>query len=196
MTLDDNTLQERIHELEKEIMDKKQALAKLRRDLIPQEIKNYTLTDEKGEAIELTSLFGDKDEMLLVFNMGKSCRWCTLWADGYNGLSEHLQNRAAFVVLSPDAPEIQQEFAKSRDWTFKMISYKGSDIGKDLGYQTAEGYYMPGVISLSRSEGGKVYHHSKAFFGPGDNYCVQYDFMELLPKGAKNWQPHYSYTEG
>ncbi|MGB1241495.1 MAG: DUF899 family protein [Chitinophagales bacterium] len=194
MTLDDNTLQERIHELEKEIMDKKQALAKLRKDLIPQEIQDYALTQKDGEPIQLSELFGDKSEMLLVFNMGKSCRWCTLWADGYNGISKHLHNRAAFVVLSPDSPEVQTEFASSRNWTFDIISYQNSEIGKDLGYQTMDGYYMPGIISLSKSVEGKICYHSKAFFGPGDNYCVQYDFMDLLPQGAKNWQPQYEYN--
>ncbi|MEZ4887909.1 MAG: DUF899 family protein [Chitinophagales bacterium] len=194
MTLDDNTLQERIHELEKEIMDKKQALAKLRKDLIPQEIKDYTLIDKDGKEVQLSELFGDSNEMLLVFNMGKTCRWCTLWADGYNGISQHLQSRAAFIVVSPDPPEVQQEFADTREWDFPMLSYQGSDIGKDLGYQTEDGYYMPGVISLSKSKEGKICYHSKAFFGPSDNYCVQYDFMDLLPKGAKNWQPQYEYS--
>ena len=46
--------------------------------------------------------------MLLVHNMGKTCAYGTLWADGFVGVLPHLTRRAAVVVMTPDAPGVQR----------------------------------------------------------------------------------------
>src|SRR6516164_9513796 len=58
--------------------------------------------------------------------MGASCPYCTLWADGFNGLLPHIENRAAFVVASPDDPQAQEKFKASRGWRFPMVSHRDS----------------------------------------------------------------------
>ena len=40
----------------------------------------------------LLDLFGDRDTLLAIHNMGQGCRYCTLWADGFNGLLPHLES--------------------------------------------------------------------------------------------------------
>src|SRR4249920_2536188 len=50
-------------------------------------------------------------------------------AGGGNGVYDHLRNRAAFVLSSPDAPERQRQFAAGRGWRFPMISYEGTSFG-------------------------------------------------------------------
>jgi predicted dithiol-disulfide oxidoreductase (DUF899 family) len=57
-----------------------------------------------------------------------------MWADGFTGTVPQLQDRAAFVVVSPDSPEIQQAFAQSRGWNFRMLSGQGSTFIKDMEY--------------------------------------------------------------
>ena len=56
-------------------------------------------------------LFGSMKDLFVIHNMGSGCPYCTLWADGYNGIYEHLTSRAAFVIASPDSPAAQQRFA-------------------------------------------------------------------------------------
>ena len=43
------------------------------------------------------------------------------------------------------------------------------------------------------TENGKIYFHSRTFFGLGDNYCNMWDVVDLLPKGVNGWQPKYDY---
>ena len=184
-----------IEALEKSIFEQKQELAKLRKQVEPQAIKDYILQGQDG-VVQLSKLFGDKKEMILIFNMGKSCSYCTLWADGLNGLSKPLADRAAFIVTSPDSPEVQKAFAGSRGWTFPMYSHKGSALADDLNFtrkHEGKAYVMPGVISLSKEADGTILHHQSAYFGPGDSYCVQWDLLNLLPKGVNEWQPKYDY---
>lgn len=70
--------------------------------------------------VRLSDLFGRHEDLMVVHNMGSSCPGCTLWADGYNGVHHHVVTRAAFVVSSPDPPDVQEAFAASRGWRFLM----------------------------------------------------------------------------
>ncbi len=184
---------DRILEIEKEIQAKKKELSKLRSEVESTEIENYILDSYHSGKKTLSELFGNKNEMILVFNMGRSCPYCTLWADGYNGLTGHLENRAAFVVISPDPIDIQKEFATSRNWKFQLYSHHDSTMSYDLGMSTKDKGHEPAIAALSKDENGKIILHSSSYFGPGDNYCVMWDFLDMLPKGSNHWAPKYSY---
>ena len=145
-----------ISKAEKEAMEAKEKLAKLRRRLPGLEVEDYTLLDAAGEKVALSSLFGEKDELILIHNMGKSCPYCTMWADGFNGVVKHLEDRAAFVVVSPDPPEEQTKFAASRGWTFGMLSAHDTSFAKDLGFQAKGGGYKPGVSVFRKGHALRV----------------------------------------
>ncbi len=67
-------------------------------------------------------IFRGKNVLILIHNMGKQCRYCTMWADGFNGVYDHLADRAAFCVIFYEPPEIQKKFAISRGWCFPIVS--------------------------------------------------------------------------
>lgn len=151
-----------------------------------------------GGKVRLSDLFGAKDTLILIHNMGKSCVYCTQWADGFNGLLAHLEDRAAFVLSSPDAPEVQKEFADSRGWKFRMVSHQGSSFARDLGYTREENgkeSFWPGVSMLKKTEDGMV-RVSDTTFGPGDDFNPVWNLLEMLPEGAAGWEPKYSYDQG
>ena len=108
-----SALTDRIAVLEKELLEKQRTLAELRRKVAPEPVQDYVLQSSEGPT-RLSGLFGEKSDLILIHNMGKGCRYCTLWADGFNGEIDHLRDRAAFVVCSPDPPTVQGEFAASR----------------------------------------------------------------------------------
>src|SRR4051812_40588375 len=96
------TPQTPIEALENEIAEKMKELAALRRAETPKPISDYELIAWDGKRVKLSELFGGKDELILVHNMGKGCSYCTLWADSFIGITKHLEDRAAFVLTSPD----------------------------------------------------------------------------------------------
>jgi predicted dithiol-disulfide oxidoreductase (DUF899 family) len=79
----------------------------------PEEVRDYEFSTPKGKR-KLSDLFGESDELILIHNMGRRCSYCTMWADGFNGVYHHLTDRASFVVTSPDPPAVQKEFAEGR----------------------------------------------------------------------------------
>ncbi len=153
----------------------------------PQEVKDYGFTNTEG-TVRLSELFGDREDLIVIHNMGASCPACTLWADGYNGIHQHVVTRAAFIVSSPDRPAAQRQLADRRGWKFPMVSHAGSTFAADMGYVSAKGGWMPGV-SVFRRAGDTLLRISSAGFSPGDDFCSLWHFFDLLPGGAGDWRP-------
>lgn len=190
-----DALRKKISKIESKMMDDKEKLAALRRKCKPQEVQDYELRDSKGKPVKLSKLFGNKKELIVIHNMGSSCPYCTLWADGFTGLLSHLENRAAFVIETPDAPKTQTAFAKRRGWKFKMVSSRDTRFKDELGYayyEKGERYYRPGVSTFIK-KGGKIFRFADTQLGPNDNFCVQWDFLNLLPGDTFNWGPKFKY---
>lgn len=184
-------IEKEIEILEKELLQKHGKLADLKRQLPCREVSNYTLKNPGGD-INLSDLFGNKSDLIVIHNMGKSCRYCTMWADGFNGVRHHLSDRAAFVVISPDNPEVQKEFATERGWEFPMASGEGNAFIEDMGFKDEDGC-LPGVSTLKKDDDGKIYRIASAPFGPFDQFCSVWHIIALLTDGENDWSPKYSY---
>ncbi|MBR1031483.1 DUF899 family protein [Bradyrhizobium liaoningense] len=172
-------------------MQKKLAELRARRPREP--VKDYEFRDWNDAPIHLSQLFGKHRDMIVVHNMGVSCNYCTLWADGFIGLRPHLESRAAFVVISPDPVEVQRSFARSRGWTFRMVSTHGTPFFTDMGFTDGVGDPMPGTSIFERQDDGTLLRIQRAEFGPGDQFCAVWHLFDLLADGAAKWQPQLKY---
>ncbi len=179
-----------------ELDEARRRLVKLRRQLPPEPVRDYELKDADGP-VRLSEMFGSKDDLILVHNMGTGCSNCTMWADEFNGVCHHLQSRAAFVVVSPDCPEVQDTFARKRGWRFPMFSAEGTTFIEDMGFRWEEeeflSGYQPGVSVFRKNGDGTIVRVAKDSFGPGDLYCSVWHLFDLLPDGAAGWDPLFDY---
>jgi predicted dithiol-disulfide oxidoreductase (DUF899 family) len=182
---------EKLAAYRQQIAELRQKMREAQAAIEPEEVKDYALKRAEGGSARLSELFGDKSDLFVIHNMGRSCPYCTLWADGFNGTYDHLSNRAAFVVSSPDPPERQRQFAQSRNWKFPMVSHEGTTFAEDMGYRGTDGW-LPGV-SVFRREGGRIVRVSDAAFSPGDEFCSVWHLFDLIPEGTAGWQPKYKY---
>jgi predicted dithiol-disulfide oxidoreductase (DUF899 family) len=183
-------MNEEIRALETEIHELSQKLAALRKAAEPEEVPDFTFQTLTGP-VKLSALFAGKDILFAVHNMGQGCRYCTLWADGLNAFLPHLEDRFSVVLLSKDSPEIQQRFAHSRGWRFRMASHAGSTYAADQTVTPGEPD-MPGIVCYLR-EGGKILRKNASEFGPGDEFCSIWHVLALAGYGEDNWTPQYSY---
>jgi predicted dithiol-disulfide oxidoreductase (DUF899 family) len=147
------------------------------------DVSDYVFIDRDGNNVLLSQLFADKNELIVVHNMGKSCSYCTLWADGFNGVSYFIEKKAAFALVSPDPFDVQREFADSRGWKFRMYSGAATTFIKDMGFQDSEGRYMPGVSVFVKNSDGSMRRTIRDYFFPGDWYCSVWHLFDLLPSG-------------
>jgi predicted dithiol-disulfide oxidoreductase (DUF899 family) len=177
-------LYQEIESIDKNIETLRKKKIELNAKLGAMEVQNYSLKDREGNEVKLYDLFGDKNYLIVIHNMGKGCNYCTMWADGMKDTYKEIEKKSAFILVSPDKPEIHKEFAESRAWGFRSCSSHGSEFTHDLGYELrkdGKSYFWPGVSVLEKLENGSVIRVGKDFFGPGDFYCNIWHFLDLLP---------------
>lgn len=176
--------------LEYEIMEKAQKLAELRRSEDDQAVPDYTFQTASGETC-LSDLFAGRDRLLVIHNMGQGCRYCTLWADGINGVLAHLEDAMSVAMVSKDSPETQRRMALSRGWAFRMASHGGGAYMDEQCAMGESGNY-PGAAVFER-KGDKIVRRGRTYFGPGDLYSPVWHFLSLAGVGAADWTPQFHY---
>jgi predicted dithiol-disulfide oxidoreductase (DUF899 family) len=174
-----------------QIADLRRKMRELQATVEPEPVPDYDFATAAGPA-KLAKLFGDKRDLIAIHNMGTGCAACTMWADGFNGLYPHIADRAAFVVTSPDPPDVQQRFAAARGWRFPMASHAGSNFAADMGFRGENGGWRPGV-SVFRRDDGRIVRVADTGFRPFDDFCPVWHLFELLPEGTAGWRPRLSY---
>jgi predicted dithiol-disulfide oxidoreductase (DUF899 family) len=179
-----------IEQLEDEIQQKVVRLNELRKNAPPVLVKNYRFKTLDGQ-VSLLDLFAGKTTLFAIHNMGQACRYCTLWADGFNPFLPHLEHEFAVVLLSKDPPEVQRTFANSRGWRFRTASHGGGDYMTEQAVSGKHTNY-PGMASYRR-EGDKIFKLNSVTFGPGDKFCSIWHILSLAGIGEETWTPQYSY---
>ena len=172
---------QRIYALEGRIFELEEELSELRTKLHGEPVDDVALTGWDGKAVRLSKLFGEQRYMLLIHNMGFDCSYCTMWADGFNAVYDHVAAKAAFVLSSPDPIDRQRREAGARGWRFSMVSTEGTALARDLGFER-HGKPLPGVSALIKGPDGALKRNGMASFGPGDRFCPVWNLLDLLPK--------------
>ncbi len=187
----------RARRLEVEIERRREALAALKRRAPRVAVKDYELRGAGGRKVRLSRMFGRKRDLIVIHNMGAACPYCTLWADGFNGIYDHLADRSAFVLVSADPPSAQSKFARSRGWRFPIYSNGDSGFTEAMGYveeRKGKQHQLPGVSTFQKTRNGKIVRVARARFGPGDPFCGLWHLFELLADGPSDWSPRYRYA--
>ncbi|MET1014370.1 MAG: DUF899 family protein [Paenisporosarcina sp.] len=153
---------------------------------------NDKFVRKDGASVSLLDLFGDKDDLIVIQNMGKSCSYCTMWADGFNGVYHYLVHKAPFFLASPDPPEVQTTLAEERNWRFPMISTQNNTFNQDQGF-FIDGQVYPGVSVFRKTHSGEIYLVANDYFDPGDDYSSPWHFFDLLPSGSVLTQMQFEY---
>jgi predicted dithiol-disulfide oxidoreductase (DUF899 family) len=183
---------EKLADYRRRIADMRREMRALRATIEPEAVRDYEFATPNG-SVRLSGLFGPKRDLIVIHNMGTSCPNCTLWADGFNGIYHHLVQRAAFVVSSPDPPDIQQAFAAERGWRFPMVSHLATTFAADMGYRSENGSWLPGV-SVFKMEDSRILHVSDAPCDIGDDFCALWHLFDLLPEGASGFRAKIHYA--
>ncbi len=177
-------IESELKNIEQKIEDMRKKRIELNSKLAAMDVKDYTLKDRNGNDVKLSEMFGEKDHLILIHNMGKGCPYCTMWADGFKDTYKEIEKKASFVLVSPDKPEVHKEFAESHGWNYRSYSANGTDFIFDMGYdfiKDGKHNYWPGVSVFHKDENGNIIRVAKDYFGPGDFYCNIWHFIDLLP---------------
>ena len=153
--------------------------------------QDYTFRTATG-TVELSACFEGKRDLILIHNMGVCCSWCTMWADAFNGVQAHLRNRAGLLLLSPDDPEVVEEFSRTRGWKFPVASAKGSGFTNALDFGTDDEPW-PGLSTFYKNDEDQIEWVSSECFGDFDLFSPVWHMIGRLKHGVGDWEPEISY---
>lgn len=178
-----------------EIGEIRRRMQALQAELEPQPVADYAFENSDG-SVALSALFGTRRELFVIHNMGIGCANCTVWADGYNGVYPHIKSRAAFAVIGPDAPAVQQEFARARGWRFPFLSHRNTTFAADMGYRSETGRFLPG-LSVFRKQDDGIVRIGDAGVEPGCDFSPVCRLFEFLPGGptGEGYRARHDYGE-
>jgi len=203
-------LRAELMEAEVGLRDQVERVAELRRSLpLDTEIDDpefEEIRDGVRTPVRLSELCArGKTAVVVHFMYGKGqqspCPMCTLWADGYDGIVPHLEQRLSFAVLVAGDVGAFSDYARSRGWRhLRLLSAKDSDLKQKLGFEDQEGGQQPGVSIFRTGDDGTLRHFTSvsAFYGePGfrgmDLLSPFWHFLDLTPEGREDFFPRKAY---
>jgi len=208
---------EKLLKAEIELKDHVERVAELRRSL-PQgaAVDDYEFHECKRSAgeretgsreVRLSELFTDPSKPLIIdhFMYGGSqtepCPMCTMWADGYDAIVPHIEQRANFAVVAEAEIDRIHDHARTRGWkNLRLVSSHGTSFKTDFKMQDADGGQHPGIAVFTRDDDGTIRHFytGEAIMGEGhwrgvDLLSPVWHLFDLLPGGRGDWFPKLSY---
>ncbi len=176
---------------EQELIEKiyalKLELSELRKESSPETVENFTFQTPQG-ATKLSNLFGNKSELIIVHNMGESCDYCTMWADGFQGYTKYLNSRANVVIVNGDSLESQSTRSNERGWTTPVVQDADKEFTKTMGFLDGEDW-GPGVSAFKKQEDGTIVRTGHSQLGPLDDFNPVWHFWDLLDGNKTEWHP-------
>jgi predicted dithiol-disulfide oxidoreductase (DUF899 family) len=155
----------------------------------------------------LGELFAGRQQLIvyhLMFDPSweEACSRCSFWADNFNGVLVHLNQRDVNLVAISRAPLAKlASFQNRMGWSSKWVSSSDSDFNYDYGVsfapdQLAQGEviynYRPVKTSMTERPGISVFYkdpedailHTYSCYSRGlDMLNVAYHYLDLTPKG-------------
>jgi predicted dithiol-disulfide oxidoreductase (DUF899 family) len=192
---------------EKEFTKLRDELSQARRDLPWVRVtKNYLFDGPDGKQT-LSELFDGYSQLIVYhFMFGPDwetgCKSCSFWADNFNGIVPHLNQRdVTFVAISRAPLAKLSTFATRLGWSFKWLSSAGSDFNFDFNVSftpeaiasgsTTYNYAankmnmqeLPGISVFFKSLEGEVFHTYSCYARGLDMLNNAYHYLDLVPKG-------------
>jgi predicted dithiol-disulfide oxidoreductase (DUF899 family) len=191
---------------EKAFTHQREALSQERRELPWERVSNEYVFESDSGRETLAELFDGRSQLIVYHFMFEpdwdiGCRGCSFWADNFNGITAHLQQRDVSLVAASQAPlEKLQAQARRFGWTFKWVSCVGNDFNRDYnvwfapealahdealynyGSAKVTGPSQPGISAFFKDD--EQVFHTYSTYGRGlDMVNAAYHFLDMAPKG-------------
>ena len=182
-------------------------LSQERRDLPWEAVdKEFVFEGPNGKET-LSELFDGRSQLIVYHFMfdpswDAGCPSCSFWADNFNGIIVHLNQRDVTMVAVSKAPYNKlAQYGKRMGWNFKWVSSYDTDFNFDYNVSfrpeevaKKEGMYnfttqdplttqREGVSVFYKDPAGHIFHTYSSYARGIDMLNVAYHYLDLVPKG-------------
>jgi predicted dithiol-disulfide oxidoreductase (DUF899 family) len=168
--------------------------------------KEYLFDGPNGKQT-LSDLFDGRSQLIVYHfmydpNWDAGCPSCSFWADNFNGIVVHLNQRDVTMIAVSKAPYSKiGEYKKRMGWNFKWVSSYDNDFNFDYhvsftpeelsdkkafynyNLQDTHSPEREGVSVFYKDTAGHVFHTYSAYARGIDVLNVAYHYLDLVPKG-------------
>lgn len=168
--------------------------------------KKYNFEGPNGKQT-LPELFDEKSQLIIYHFMfdpswEAACPHCSFWADNFNGIIAHLEQRDVNMIAVSRAPYNKiAEYKKRMGWDFKWVSSGNTDFNFDYHVSFTpeelakkEAFYnftmqdpdsseREGVSVFYKDSSGRIFHTYSSYARGIDMLNVAYHYLDLVPKG-------------
>jgi predicted dithiol-disulfide oxidoreductase (DUF899 family) len=203
-------------EQEKALRDHAEQVAAARRDLPPGRLlDDYTLEegpreldlDEPVRRTRLVDVLGSRDTLVTYHLMyapddEAACPMCSMWVDGFHGVSHHLAQHVAFAVVARAPLQRLRAWGRVRGWDgLRLLSSYHSTFSADLELEDPDGSQRPAIAVFVR-DGDRVRHSysMQAMFSTTESergidlLSPVWQVLDLLPSGRGDWYASNGYA--
>ncbi|HET7642076.1 MAG TPA: thioredoxin family protein [Nitrososphaeraceae archaeon] len=192
---------------EKELTKLRDQLSQQRRDLPWVAVdKEYVFDGPNGKQ-NLSDLFDGRSQLIVYHLMydpdwDAACQSCSFWADNFNDIIVHLNQRDVTMMAISKAPYSKiNAYKKRMGWNFNWVSSFDTDFNRDYyvsfteeELEKKEGFYnftiqylsvleLRGVSVFYKDRSGKIFHTYSAYARGIDILNNTYNYLDLVPKG-------------
>jgi predicted dithiol-disulfide oxidoreductase (DUF899 family) len=200
------TAREQLHRAESVMRDTIEQVALKRRELPSgPTVSDYSFMDGESR-VRLSELFAEGKPELFVYHLmywaddDEFCPMCSMWVDGLNAVSKHIERRANIAVTSLAPPETLAAWAKRRGWnSVRVLADDGEQFARDLGAMDEKGEPVE-TVAVFVKDGSQVrntYLAHAFMFGEWryiDLLSPVWNVFDLLPSGrSEDWHPSNDY---
>jgi predicted dithiol-disulfide oxidoreductase (DUF899 family) len=165
--------------------------------------------DEPVREVRLSELFSGPDRSLVLYQFmyGKGqtspCPMCTMWIDGFNGVTHHIAQNVDFAIIAAADPATLRGHARQRGWhNLRLVSAGDSTFKYDLMSEEEDGTQDSTVSVFTRDDDGTVRHFYSAHprMAPDvdqrgiDLLSPVWHVLDLVPEGRGDWFAELEYT--
>jgi predicted dithiol-disulfide oxidoreductase (DUF899 family) len=192
---------------EKKFTRLRDELSRERRALPWEAVEKEYRFDGPGGKQTLSQLFDGRGQLVVYhFMFGPEwkagCPHCSRWADSFDGVIVHLNQRDVSMVAVSRAPYRKlAAYQKRMGWRFKWLSSAGSDFNFDYGVsftpeetEAKRAFYNyamqdPGVTEregisvFCKDSSGRIFHTYSTYARGIDMMSADYQYLDLVPKG-------------
>ena len=168
--------------------------------------KEYVFEGSNGKET-LSELFDGRSQLIVYHFMfdpswDAGCPSCSFWADNFNGIIVHLNQRDVTMIAVSRAPYNKlAAYEKRMSWNFKWVSSCDTDFNFDYDVSfrpeeiaKKEGMYnftiqdplspeREGVSVFYKDAADRIFHTYSAYARGIDMLNVAYHYLDLVPKG-------------
>jgi predicted dithiol-disulfide oxidoreductase (DUF899 family) len=192
---------------EKEFTRARDQLSAARREMPWMKVEKHYVFDGPAGKESLADLFAGRSQLIVYHFMfgpdwNAGCPRCSHWADSFNPVIVHLNQRDVTMVTISRAPLGKLEaYRKRMGSSFKWLSSGGNDFNFDFRVsftpeemaanralynfveQEPHASEREGVSIFIKDADGAIFHTYSTYARGIDLLCTDYNYLDLTPKG-------------